>query len=422
MMIEEELKGGSRRLGLLLTTVVNGAILAIGLVTGIVTARAFEPGDRGKFLAVILWSGTIAALSLMGLDQALVFGARGNPRRATALTDLLQRRVLTVTIAGAGLAFGMNVLLLGRITPQNVAIASVGALPVAFNGMTQIRLAPLLIAERYVAWNLVMLASPLSYLLVLGALFASNSLTLLSAVGAASLGSIASLSLSMLATRRRTPWAETHDIARLYIYGRQTLLISVPGFLASRVDQLAMGLLVSPATLGVYAVSVSVASILEVFKQTIEQLAFPHFVRAGWDRSHLRAQALAVTLLSAGAGGALLVLARPLLPLIYGEGYQSALAPLPWLLCAVALKVGVAFMSGAAKARGQLRMMAKSQGLGLALTVAALVVLLPWRGAQGAAEAVLAGQLVNWATMFSGLTKSGLRPVAGKGCNDGNTA
>jgi O-antigen/teichoic acid export membrane protein len=423
MVAAQSAEGVSRRVGLLLTTFVNGATLLIGLVTGVVTARAFDPADRGQFLAVVLWSGTVAAFSLLGLDQALVFGAKGNARRALGLTDLLARRVFGTTTAGTGISFGMNLLLLERITLETVTIAGVGALPVLFNGMTQMRLAPLLIAERYVAWNLARLASPISYVLVLGALFASGSLTMLSAVGAASLGSLASLVLSAIATRGRTPKTGTDDFARLVLYGTQTLLISIPSFMASRVDQLLMGLLAAPATLGIYAVSVSVASVMEVFKQTIEQLAFPHFARAGWERSRLRLRAVAVTLLAVGASGVLLALAHPLLPVVYGEGYQRALEPLPWLLSAVALRVGVSYMGAAARASGQLRMMAKSQGLGLAFTSAALVVLLPWRGAQGAAEAVLAGQFVNWVTMFHGLPQSGLAPAAaGEESSDGRAA
>jgi O-antigen/teichoic acid export membrane protein len=399
-----------------MTTAVNAATLLIGLLTGVVTARGLDPTDRGQFLAVVLWSGTIAAFSLVGLDQGITYGARGNVGHALDLTYALQRRVVLATSIGFVVAIVVNAFLMRTLSFGSIVVAVAGALPVLFNGITQMRLAPLLIAEKFTAWNLARLASPVLYVLLLSLLFASHTLTLNSAICAVAVGSFASMGVTLGAVRGYTPsptWV-SGDLRRIVAYGRQTLLITLPAFLAARVDQLFMGLLVPPATLGVYAVSASVASVLEVAKQTLDQLAFPHFARAGWQRRRLRLHTVAVTGVAVLISALLLAVAIPLIPFIYGDPYRGAVAPLPWLLMAVALRVGVAYMGAASRAGGQLRMLAKSQGIGLAATVAALLILLPWRGAQGAAEAVLAGQIINFITLFRGLDHAGLLPVIAK--------
>lgn len=391
------------------TTVVNFTMLAVGVITGVITAQAFEPSERGVFLGVVLWSGTIAAFALMGLDHALIYAAQGDGRRANRLSAGLRRRVTGQTTVGAVLCLVVNLYLTRNSGALGYVLAVVGLLPVVLNGLTQMRLAPLLIAGRFTAWNLVRLASPVAYLLVLGTLHAIGRLTLLTALSAVALGGFASLVIAVCtSSKAEGAVVENADIRHIVKYGRQLLLVTVPAFLAARADQLLMGVLAAPATLGVYAVAVSVASVVDVPKQTIEQLAFPHFARTGWRRREVWLQGAGLTLIAALGCVLLLLAARPLVPRIYGADYAPAIDPLPWLLGAAALRVGAVFMGAAAKAAGQIRMLAKSQAASLAVTMGALVTLMPWVGAVGAAAAVLAGQTAYSLSVIRGLAADGL--------------
>ncbi|MFT3873067.1 MAG: polysaccharide biosynthesis C-terminal domain-containing protein [Nocardioides sp.] len=383
------------------TAGVNGLILAFGLLTGIISARLLGPDDRGEFLVVLLWSGVISNFALLGLDQALIFGSSGSLGRGLAYASALRRRVAVQGALGFVLAFVVNLLLLKGADQQVVAQAALGALVVPLNAATQLRINPLLAGGRYTSWNLIRLASPSTYLLGLGALAVLDEVTVTTGLAVLAGGSAASSVLAVWHARLPKKSAGfTPDVPALVRYGRGTVLVTLSYQVATQVDQLILGAFAPAASLGIYAVAVSVVSALDVIRLTADQFLFPRYAARGWIRSAIRRNSMAAAALVALIGLSVLPFARAAIELVYGGDYVAAVDPLRVLLAAGACRIGIAVLGAALRASGHLSMVTKTQVLGIAVSIAALIVLLPRYGVMGAAISVLLSQFVCFAVLF----------------------
>src|SRR5579875_3529921 len=64
------------------TGAANFIILATGIATGILSARLLGPEGRGELAAITAFSGTVSALALIGVPNALIYYAARDPERS----------------------------------------------------------------------------------------------------------------------------------------------------------------------------------------------------------------------------------------------------------------------------------------------------------------------------------------------------
>ena len=148
-----------------------------------------------------------------------------------------------------------------------------------------------------------------------------------------------------------------------------------------------MGALASSSQVGIYAVAITPAGLLRIPANALGQLSFFAVAKTGGNRRsvHRRLALLLVVLLPVAAVGWLL--APIVLPLVYGVDFADSVGPLRLLLLAELCLVPFLVLSRALAARGSAWRASGAGIVGLVVLVVACLILIPGRGAAGAALA-----------------------------------
>ena len=169
-----------------------------------------------------------------------------------------------------------------------------------------------------------------------------------------------------------------------------------------RLDFLILGALAGPAVLGVYAVSSKFAELMRLPATAANYVLYPRFAAAPADRAAVEARwmlprATALTVLATpllAAGSAVV------LPLLYGSGFRTAVAPACVLLIGLSVEGAAAVASAYLWGAGRPGANSLGMGCGVVITVALDVALIPRFGALGAAVASSAAYLVTTAVLI----------------------
>jgi O-antigen/teichoic acid export membrane protein len=166
----------------------------------------------------------------------------------------------------------------------------------------------------------------------------------------------------------------------------------------SRLDVFALQLFVGPAGVGLYAAAQRIIGVLQIIPTSIHLTSLPDFHRSAHDDSILvarfrtiRALLLDVSIL---VGGGLMLLAPEIITVIFGDRYRGAEAALRWLALANVLVFMnyPYYMLAEAIDRVGARLVAKI--IAMLASTAAMVVLIPRLGIEGAAVSLVVGNTI----------------------------
>jgi O-antigen/teichoic acid export membrane protein len=183
---------------------------------------------------------------------------------------------------------------------------------------------------------------------------------------------------------------------RMVRFGLRNQVGGVVGLLNLRLDFIVLGALAGPAPVGIYAVASKYAELLRLPALAVTWVAYPRVASGGTDGFATRARRAVPRLVMLGlaAGGVLALLAFPLLPLVYGSEFRSAVWPAAiialGLVAEPAAGIGSAFLMGS----GRPGLNSMLLTVGLLATVALDFLLIPRHGALGAAWASSAAYLL----------------------------
>lgn len=387
------------------TAGVNAIALALGLITGVLTARGLEPGDRGLLVALVAWAGLSATFALVGLDEALIFGAQGHGRKARTLRRALARPAMAQATIGACALGGISWWLIRPAAVEEWLLVIVVALNVPLNTCALLALSVLRAEGRLREWNFIRIVPNFAYAGVVLLLVATQELTV--ELGLA--GLVVGGALAALLAVRAVMGGELGEMSSLeedevIRFGRRLTLASLPSLLNPRVDQLATSIALAPAVLGVYSVSTAVASILLILGVSLEQVLFPRLVASEVERRRLLKWAGAAAALSALIALALTVAAPWMIEGLYGSDYRAAAEPLPLLLVAACLRVASSVLSAGLKAKDQLGTLTVANTIGLVAGLAAFL-LLSDLGMIGIALAAMLGSIATAAVLLGAFVR-----------------
>jgi O-antigen/teichoic acid export membrane protein len=380
----------SRGRGLGSTAATNGANMALGLVTGVLTARLLEPHDRGILLAVLVWTATIGTFALGGLSDAVIYRANGSEARSWALGRALRPTMHRYSAWGILISATINIAATINCGTTVILAALACSFTVPLHVYGQMVLAPLRVSGRFRAWNGLRLVPASVY--TVGCLGAAM-LDWLTVASALACMSVASAMTAFLCSKVTVPAAasavDAHaEVPTLRGYGLRLTLSNIPHLVSQRLDQLLLALLAEPSMLGKYAVAVSVASVLQVIGLTLEQVLFPRFAaRPNRSRIALMPTLLAVCGTTALAGALLVACADSLINAVYGPSYAAAEAPLKVLMIGVVALAASVVLGAEAKAQGRLTHLVRAEVAGAIVTLVSLPIMLPTLGIVGAAIA-----------------------------------
>ena len=387
-------------------------VLALNVLTGVITARLLGPEGRGVFAAVTLWQALLATIAVSGLGSAVIYHSRrpgldaGAVAAAAALAALASSAVAVLVAALA-----IPPMMAGY--PGWATAAALACLAVVpFNALNMIFRQSLAARGAYRLFNLASVVSPALFLLTLAAAALGPGLT--PALAVAALALTAALATSWLALVWRRVARPRLEGARR-AWGRMTgyvwrsagadLVIA----LSSSVDRLVLIPLVSGEALGLYVVAYSFSRLLLVLRPAIDVVVFPSMAdRAPEEMKILHDRAFRIALMIlAVALAALLALDRLLLGLLYGEAFAQA-APLFRIL---AVEAALVLLGGItmryALARGLPTLASAVQMGGLAASVGLMLWLVPRHGVEGAALSVAAAAALRLAALVAALAARG---------------
>jgi len=368
----------------------QGLTLALGILTGILSARMLGPAGRGEYAAVIVWPMGIAGFFAFGINQAVVFhiGQRtfSSSQTATAVT------VIGILQSALSIAVGLVVV--------PMALAKYSA-TVQHLGIVFVLLTPAMIFSGYPAslfqgtqdfarFNLIRVLAPLTYALLLIGMFVTHHFNLEMVIDSQLGGYIVALAIgSVMAWRLldlRMEW-RSEVIPRLVHYGARTQALSVTYFFNQRIDQLLLSLLVPPRQLGLYAVAVTLSTSVSIFPQAAGIVAFSKgSAQHAESAKHTIGRAFQSSFIWLLISCSVLYWLAPLaIQWVFGETFGGSVTACRVLLPG-AFAAGLSLvLYNAASALGRPGLASYAEGAGVFVTAAGLYELVPRFGFIGAA-------------------------------------
>lgn len=361
---------------------VNLIVLLSGVVTAPITARALGPDGRGELAAIVAVLVIAPVLLDLGLTQWVA-------RERALGTD-------TGQLLGAALpvAFGCSLIGVLAAVPLSHAIGGDREVVIVFVqvGLFLTPVAVLLqtlvgIAIGEARWRIFSAVRVASFALpaiAIVALALADRLTVATAAGAyLGLGLASNLVLLRLVRGvRHLPVSLSRSLAAIK-FGAKTWVGTWASTANVRLDQLLMAGLVPSRELGFYAVAGTITGIPFTLIAAINNALFARVAVGDGD---LAARASRVSLLIVAVVGAPLAAASPVLvPFVFGTDFSAAVPMLLVLLLASLPAAPAYVLQGALPAANQPGAAMRAELVALAVTLPALVLLLPRFGGMGAA-------------------------------------
>lgn len=390
-------------------TAVNGLAILAALVSGPVLARALGPEGRGELAAIVVvltiapWILDLGLAHWVARERAL-----GTPR------DEVLGTVLPVVFMCSLIAVAAAVPLshlLGADREVVVVFLQVGLLltPIAVVLFT---LSGLVVGES--RWDLLAAARliaavvPVPVLVVLSLL---DALTVASAaatlLGCMLLSSM--LPLSLARGVRRLPF-ELRRARAAASFGAKTWLTTISNTANVRFDQVLMTGLVSSRELGLYAVAVSIASLLSsALIMAVSNALYPRVARGDGD---LTARSCRVTIAIVLVSGLVLAASASwAIPFVFGGEFRDAVTMVLILLAAGVPLSAAAILASGLIAAGDPAAPMRAELTAVAVTIPALIVLLPAYGGVGAAAISLVAYAIKFGMLLRSASGTFERPL-----------
>jgi O-antigen/teichoic acid export membrane protein len=383
----------SYRRSLLLVTGSGALVPLAGLISAPLLTQQLGVAGRGQLGAALAPNALIAGAATLGLPDAVAYVVARRPELCGAVI----RRALVFTVGSGGLA-ALIAVLAGRMLAAGdaqlsslIGLAAVMAVPALAVGVLRGA------ASGRQRWNLVAWERALSTLLrllALGLLALAGHLTVSTALLVSLIGPV----LAGVAYRGLTEEREHEGTAgtgeairlsgALLTFGGRVWLGGVATIMVARVSQLVIVPLSGVSQLGLYVVAVTISDIPWIVVQAVRDVVFGSSAAERNDARMLSTSRAATAIAALNS----LVLGATLpwwLGPFFGAGFADAEGA-TWVLLASSVVAVPGLVAGAAiAAAGRPGVRSAAIACGLAVDVAALLLLVPAQGALGAAVASL---------------------------------
>jgi O-antigen/teichoic acid export membrane protein len=368
------------------TLLVRVAILGVNTVTGIITARGLGPDGRGEQAAM-------SALLFL-LPSALVYNIKRHPEKQSDLFSA----ALVMALALGGLASLIGIFLLPiwlkHYSVQAIYLGQWFMLCAPIITLMEVIRASLEASERFSVANQLRFLPPISTLLILVVTATSGWLTPFTANLAYLLPGIPILLCLSVLLRSvfefRLRCFRSSSLL-LLSYGVRSYGIDLLTSLLAQFQQLLVVNLLVPKQLGMYAVALSLATILNIIQSSVVSVLFPKSsARPITEVVQLTARAARISaILTLIAAFIAMLIGPALLGLLYGKAYLEAATIFRLALLEVVIGGTTMILAQAFMALGRPGTVAVLQGIGVGLNLPLMMILIPKYGLVGAGLAIL---------------------------------
>ncbi len=402
------LQARGRGAGMMQTLVTQGAVMAVNIVTGILTARLLGPVGRGELGAANLWFLLPSALAVSGLQSGIVYETRRRPDRAasTGILSLSSATLLFIPCA-IGCLWALPHLM-SDYTANALALARFAIIASFLNVWMQLLRQSLLATQNILLFNLSSYFSPLLYLLLLMMLIITSHISPLSVMTAQVVATVmVVVPTGFFAIRAwpRLPASLFGGAGPLLLYSLKASLVDLVMVGYYNVDRIFLVALVSPSEFGFYTVAASLARLVGILQGAVSSVTLAGMShRPSREIENFIHQTFRVLfwLLTVGCLGGWLF-GGELMRLFYGARFGAA-APVFYILIIDASLACLAQMQlEAFLASGRPTYPSMVQGASFTTTIGFMFLLAPSLGAIGAALSLLAGSLTKLTLLMLGL-------------------
>jgi len=391
-------------------TMLGGIGIQLTLVvTGVITARALGPTDRGHLALLTLVAAIAWTLGQVGLPYALAYFTARNPPAATELLGEVRRpyvRRLWLTVAATAIA--LFFLTQGR--PDYVrggSLAVICALPAAF--AHQAALAMLQGLREFRSFNVLRLLPTGGFAIWATVLFILDAAHFTELTLAWALSMIIAGPITLTVARRKAASISRGSdgdplplIKRILSFGRRSLLGGSPPVETYRLDQSAVALFLAPASLGLYVAALAFTNLPRFFGRSIGLVANPYVAS-----QHSRAAALRMMWRFVGLGIvtvtpvilALWAIAPTLVPFFFGDEFEGSVPVVRILLFAALFYSFRRVLSDGARGAGLPVAGSVAEVVAVGTALGLFAILIPVAGLEGAAYALAGSSFAAFAAL-----------------------
>lgn len=377
-------------------TAIRVLALAGSVCSGLLTAAFLGPEGRGEQAALILAPSILSPLCTIGLHASLIYNLRSDPENGPRYLGSGLILTFVAGLAATVLGFLLLPLWLGRYSSDIISLARLALIIVPITAVTPLLMGVLEAHGRFVLANSTLYFQSLGTLATLGILAALGWLTPPSSAAAYVVMAIPTFLYLAFQARRvlRPQLTITKPYPqRMLRYGLKFYGVDILGAMSGYLDQVVIVFLLDPASVGAYAVALSLSRVLSVVQGAVSTVLFPSIAaREVGSMVEMVARAVRVTTVvnTIGAAG-LAIVGPPLLVLLYGTRFAPAVAPFLVLLVEAVVTSAARTLAQAFSGSGRPGAVTTLEIAGVATSLAAMLVLVPSFGILGAACAALLG-------------------------------
>jgi O-antigen/teichoic acid export membrane protein len=397
--ISRVLKGRSNTAATLQSLISRIIILSINLATGIISARALGPQGRGELAAIIMWPQFLSYMMNLGLPTSLLYNLKLYPQQKSKI-------------------FGA-VLLLGTVLGCLATLTGIFLLPfwlsnysstVISNAQWFMLFAPLslnvlLFTTALEAEGDFTLANRARYITPLITLILLVSLTWLQKISSQTVALAYAIPLIVIFLWLFVYlWRYFHPVwnslvyygKKLISYGVKSYGVDLLAMLSLQINPVLVMALLSPDSMGLYSIAISLTSILEIFQSSIVAVLLPRIVNCSIEEIlELTGRTAKINLVLTSLVSLFLVVVTPLLlTTFYGSEFQKSGQVIPILLIEVTISGTIRILAQAFAASGKPIEVAIFQFLGVILSFPLMLFFIPNYGLLGAGIALFSSTII----------------------------
>lgn len=370
--------------------------------SGLLTAAFLGPDGRGEQAALLIMPSIVGAVSSLGLHASLIYNMRTDPENEARYFGNALLLCLCSSLAACVAGWVVTPWFLSRYDAGTVWLARVllFCVPLVITG--SMFTGVLEAHGRFAGASRVLYLQSLGTLALLVLLAAGGWMTphvTAWAYVAPSIPTFLYLWSRARQVLRPRPVLRGPYTRRLLDFGLRFYGVDILGGLSVYLDQAVIVVLLDPASVGVYAVALSLSRVLMVAQGAVATVLFPSIT--GRDKIDVVEIVARVTRLTAVVNIVLALgaaaMGPALLLVLYGSRFQAALVPFLILLAEAVATSGARTLAQAFTSNGRPGAVTAVELAGVVASVGAMLLLVPSYGINGAASAMLLAGLVRLA-------------------------
>ena len=373
-------------------------ILAINVLTGMITARTLGPDGRGEQAALILWPEFMANIITLGIPSSMIYNLRRYPeeRNKVFSAAVILCTFLGVSSATVGIIFIPQWL--SQYPPQTILTAQLFMPIVPIFLLAQLFAFALEASSQFAISNIGKYMMPVGTLMMLMGLVASNNMNPYTAAMAYILPGIVVFTTRASYLRQifKFQWSGLLDVYRKLInYGIRSYGVEIVKTLSGRLSQIVIVGLLSTTNMGIYVVALNLSRMMNVFQSSFTTVLFPTVAgRPKKEVVALTSRSVRVSLVLTCIAGTIVSLFAPfVLNALYGERFLAAITVFRILLVEIIISGTVLVFLQAFMALGKPGFVTFLQGIGVSISIPLMFFFIPKFGLEGAGMALLCSSI-----------------------------